>query len=616
MVVRLYGTGSNSITSGVEFNQNGSSTATGIEDAPQAAAGTSGTATATTPSDNWVADTVALKGKPGDTSITVTRPANRAAGDFLLVAVTAQDLGAGNICAPNDGTWALVSKDRQPGSGSSITHTVFRSFRSGAGAETYQFNFRSGSCPAGGSPVSAGATAVAVRYTGVDTTTPIDASTRGVGNGTTPTAPAVTTTVANDRVVRLYGTGATSISAGVTHSQGGATTATGVFDATQAIPGATGPATATTPSADWIANTIALRDSRNSISVNRPANMADGDFLLVSVTAEGLDTGNICAPNDGTWTLVRQDKQGAGASSVTQATFRSVRAGAAAETYVFTFRTGACPTGGSPASVSASAVVVRYTNVDPTTPIDVSAGGITPTNPGTTLTAPSATATVGNDQVVRFYGTGSTTLTPATVTFNQSGTSTATGVEDALQAGTGSTGTATATSGTNDNWVGQTIALTLRTSIVVGRPVDQSDADFMLVSVTAKDLNGGCIWPKDYTEWTQIRQDRQPAAGSSITHATFWSIRGAVGDELYQFDFRTGACPAAGSPSSGSPVAISASAVAVRYTGVNLLFPIDIQARPRCGLQPQHYPHGACGHDHGRQRPGRPFLRHRQHVHE
>ena len=210
----------------VEFNQNGSSTATGIEDAAQAAVGASGTATATTPSDNWVADTVALKGAPGDTSITVTRPANRAAGDFLLVAVTAQDLGAGNICAPNDGTWTLVQQDRQPVSGSSVTHAVFRSFRSGAGAETYQFDFQSGACPSGGSPVSVGASAVAVRYTGVDTTNPIDLSASGIAPtnpGTTLTAPAVTTNFANDQVVRFYGTGSTSITAGsVTYNQSGA----------------------------------------------------------------------------------------------------------------------------------------------------------------------------------------------------------------------------------------------------------------------------------------------------------------------------------------------------------------------------------------------------------
>ena len=54
---------------------------------------------------------------------------------------------------------------------------------------------------------------------------------------------------------------------------------------------------------------MTLRDARTSISIDRPATRVDGDFLLVTVTAEGLGGGNVCAPNDGTWTLVRQDKQ-------------------------------------------------------------------------------------------------------------------------------------------------------------------------------------------------------------------------------------------------------------------------------------------------------------------
>ena len=121
---------------------------------------------------------------------------------------------------------------------------------------------------------------------------------------------------------------------------------------------------------------MALTNDQASISIVRPATRAAGDFLLVAVTAKGLDSGNICAP-DGTWTQVIRTSQGGGLGSVVQATFWSIRPGAGAETYRFTFSTGSCPAAaGTAAAVPASALAVRYTGVDPTNPIDAPAGTV------------------------------------------------------------------------------------------------------------------------------------------------------------------------------------------------------------------------------------------------
>ena len=98
------------------------------------------------------------------------------------------------------------------------------------------------------------------------------------------------------------------------------------------------------------------------------------------------------------------------------------------------------------------------TNAFPTTGTTALMEDIGSANPGTTLTAPSVTTTQANDQVVRLYGTGATSL--SAVAFNQSGTATATGFEDATQASAGPSGTATATSNASANWAAQTIALT------------------------------------------------------------------------------------------------------------------------------------------------------------
>ena len=58
------------------------------------------------------------------------------------------------MCAP-DGTWTLIDQDA-PGRRRQLRRPTRRSEVSGAGRapETYQFTFRSGSCPSGGSTVS------------------------------------------------------------------------------------------------------------------------------------------------------------------------------------------------------------------------------------------------------------------------------------------------------------------------------------------------------------------------------------------------------------------------------------------------------------------------------
>ncbi len=581
-IVRIYGTGATSFNSPPTpptYTSPAAAMTTGISDAAQAATGTSGSATAAAPSDNWVTLTLALRPQFGATSISIDRPATAVNGDFLLVSVTAQGLGGGNICAPNDGTWTLVRQDKQPSNGTGVGQAVFRSFRSGTAAETYTFTFRSGNCPNGGSALTLSASAVAVRYTGVDPVNPLDvAAVAATNNNGAPTAPSITPVTTNDRVVSLYGTAAASFTSAPppTFSISGNSTTSGISDALAPTAAATSPVPVAAPSANWVAQTVALRDARSSITINRPANRAAGDFLLVSVAAKGLAGGSICAP-DGSWTQLLQTSQGSGLGSVTQAVFWSFRSGAGAETYQFTFRTGSCPSGGSAAAASASALAVRYTGIDPNNPIDGPAA--TPVVQGTggnggTLTAPSVTPQTANDRVVSLFATGATSFTsipgPA---FNSVGSATANGVTDAAGGAAGTSTPPVQATAPSDNWVAQTIALRdSRTSITVNRPANRVDGDFLLVSVTAKGLTGGTICAPD-SSWNQVSftpAAGNPTAAGSIAEATFWSLRNGTAAESYQFSFVNGA-----SCSSGSPAAAPASAVLVRYTGVDPSNPID-----------------------------------------
>ena len=83
-----------------------------------------------------------------------------------------------------------------------------------------EFDFRAGTCS--GTPIGANASALAVRYTGVNPLSPIDPVMQqsfgvgtGTNRGTTPVAPAVTTNGANEQIVRLYGLGGASALSGL-----------------------------------------------------------------------------------------------------------------------------------------------------------------------------------------------------------------------------------------------------------------------------------------------------------------------------------------------------------------------------------------------------------------
>ena len=303
-----------------------------------------------------------------------------------------------------------------------------------------------------------------MRYTGVDPASPIDdvQSAAAMAQSGTPTAPAATASAANERVIRFYGTAATSFTSGTTFNQPGTGTATGAFDDGSSPAAGTVPAhNVAAPSAWWVAQTIVLT-TRHSITIERPPNPSDFDFILVSVSASNLGaTGKICAPNDGTWTLLDQQRQ---QGTLTQATFYSFRSTAADEHYEFAFRTASCS--GTPIAANASALAVRYTGVNPLSPIDPvlqpSFATGTGTIGGTTPVAPSVSTTGANEQIVRLYGLGgaSTLTNLGSNGLSVTGASTDTGFEDSQQALAGSTNTASASSsGRSLPWVAQTFAL-------------------------------------------------------------------------------------------------------------------------------------------------------------
>jgi collagen type I alpha len=537
LVVRIYGTGTTSYASGgtPKLVIAGSSTATGVDDAAQAAAGATGTASATSgAAANWAAQTVALKFSQ-QSYLSIPAPAAAATGDFLLATVTAHGLGTtGAICAPAG--WTQVGSISTSGTGStSISEATFYKTYGSSDTTPYTFTFAS-ACPSG-TALTAAATGIIVRYTGVSMASPIDgtptaANTGANGTSASPiTAPAYTTTVGNDQVVRIYGTGAAGFAAGAapTVSMSGGNSSSGISSATQAGAGSTGTASVqSSTAANWSARTVAL-ESSGSLTINRPGTPASGDLIVVTVTARSTSSsgsGYICAPNSN-WTYIPQSSatptaeptSGAGTSQITHATFWSVRGTTVAESYTFSFQNVPCGTS-SPTSVAdnATAVAVDYTGADEINAIDFNNEstssttydtGESKTTPGsgTSLSSPTIQTNYFNDEIVHTFGTAGTSLSLGSKGVQSETSSTSsTGFSDEGAAGAPGTGKGsyrTATGGSGA-WVGESFAIIADEPGCLSGGASQS---------------GACSYGVEApTDWTTMKNNTSNGVGSGETY--------------------------------------------------------------------------------------------------
>ena len=579
-IVRLYGTGSATFASGTvpPSQDNSSSLSTGADDAEQDAAGTTGATTVSaSTADNWVGQTVALS-PTLPSSITVQPPAGYVAGDFMLVTIGVQNLGTGAICAPGAaGVWN-TSSALTTTSGSGATKLTQQTFWTTNASPGYVFNFKA-TCPSGAA-VNAGATAVAVDYTGVDTTTPLDGVTPSsvTGSSAALTAQPITPASLNDEVVSLFATNAPTLT--LTASGGAVQTAgwtsTGVND--QAQPTATsvtpqGGSTAPT-SANWSEQTVALRPAlSSSITLTAPSDYsaATGGLLLVTISAQGLGGSLICAPSaTPIWNPISTTTVGSGLTKVTQESFWTM---SASPGYTFTFMTSC--SGGTATPVGATAIATTFTGVDPTTPLD----GVTPTSTtGTSATLSSQPITTSSaaDDVVTLFSTDASTLT---VTGGIATTSlwTSSGINDQTQPAPGIVTPAGASSApTSAGWTEQTIALrpVLISSITVTPPSAYvaGGADLLVVSVAAQSLGNGRICsPTGSAAWTPIPVTTNPTVYSTssgtLTQETFYSSTATATPAAFTFSSNS-SCP-------GAATAVAASAVAINYTGVDVSSPLD-----------------------------------------
>ncbi|MGA9349661.1 MAG: GEVED domain-containing protein, partial [Anaerolineae bacterium] len=191
------------------------------------------------------------------TSLTINKPTGTVQGDLLLAAISVD--GTPNI-SPPDTTWTTI---RERNSGSQVRLEVYYKVAGSSEPDSYRFTWSGGQQAAG----------AILRYSGVDTTTPINASGIGSGTSASPTAPSVTTTVTDTMVVRIYGADDDDLSTSpypsgytgrlnIESNSGYGTCSLGVADVVRASAGATGSAAfSLSASEEWVGVTVALAPS-------------------------------------------------------------------------------------------------------------------------------------------------------------------------------------------------------------------------------------------------------------------------------------------------------------------------------------------------------------------
>jgi hypothetical protein len=210
----------------------------------------------------------------GTTSLTINKPTGVAQGDVLLATVTAT--GTGTLTAPSG--WTAVQDTTQ---GTAIRQLTYYKVAGASEPSSYSWGLGTSRKASGG----------VIDYRGVNQAAPIDASASAGGTKGSAVAPSITTSAANGQLVAAVSfVTSTTVTADVTTTERYDTTSESTTseaaDFTQAAAGASTAKTAVPLSskAEWIAQTIALRDAAQatlsvstSASPTFSANLNSGD---------------------------------------------------------------------------------------------------------------------------------------------------------------------------------------------------------------------------------------------------------------------------------------------------------------------------------------------------
>ena len=249
----------------------------------------------------------------GATTLVLNKPSSTASGDFLLAGISfhgGDDVTL--ITAPSG--WTLVERTDNDDKVGIATYYKFAGSSEGS---TYTWTLSSSKRAAGG----------IIRYTGVDTSSPINVEGEDDGSDDKFNAPSVTTTVANTTVVVFYShdddkdhpTPSDAVERYDTENSDNDGPRISASDFTQVSAGATGVKTIDSDGSgnadeDWVAQTIALKPAVTltaqtiTVTTNAPASATYGDTFPVAATAGSgltvaITTTGGCSIDAGTVTM-------------------------------------------------------------------------------------------------------------------------------------------------------------------------------------------------------------------------------------------------------------------------------------------------------------------------
>jgi len=233
----------------------------------------------------------------GSGSLVIPVPSGTTSGDLLLVGIVVDGGSGTSVTTPSGWTFRARVDDNDSGwddnAGDDVSLLTYYKVAGSSEPASYTWTI-------GGSQEGSGGM---IRYIGVDTTTPINVSGSSNGDGSTATAPAVTTTVANTRVVAFYGADNDfnfATSSGMTERydvpfNSSDDIGSAADDVAQASVGSTGTKSSSMGSgnnASWVAQTIALRPfvATSTITIVKDAIPNDAQDFSFTTTGTGLSS--------------------------------------------------------------------------------------------------------------------------------------------------------------------------------------------------------------------------------------------------------------------------------------------------------------------------------------
>ncbi len=254
------------------------------------------------------------------------------------------------------------------------------------------------------------------------------------------------------------------------------------------------PSVPTAPAYAASSSGINAGTGASTLVVNRPTGTSSGHVLLAGVTVAG-GTGVTVTPPSG-WTLVRRTDNSTNLSLITY-----VRVAGASEPASYTWTL-------SPSSRAAGSIL-RFTGVNTTSPIDVSAGQSTTNNSHPyRVVAPTMSTTGDAEALAGFYAVGAGTtfsnnslLTDEVDVRNTNASGPSLRGADGIQATTGATGTSYATAGAGGQMVAQHIALRPTGASVYGTAYPLDLDKWIPVGFTGTDTNTPAqAWDEAYSD--------------------------------------------------------------------------------------------------------------------